>query len=150
MQALRDLGHHSRIKVSKVSSLYETEPQDLHEQPWFLNIVIAVTTDLDPQELLVALQEVERAAGRVRFDQIPRGPRTLDIDILLFGASTIDTPTLKIPHPGMLHRRFVLEPLLEIAPEVKLPGTEEKLSTYLWQLREAPSQDVRVIKTQMS
>lgn len=111
---LLDLGY-----VEEVSSLYETEPVEFTEQPWFLNCVVAVRSELIPREFLAGLLAIERSMGRERTQ--PKGPRVIDIDILLFGAAHLKTPTLTIPHPAMAERRFVLEPLAEIAPDVKVP-----------------------------
>lgn len=105
--------------VVEVSSLYETEPVEFTDQPWFLNCAVAVQTELIPREFLAGILAIERAMGRERTK--PKGPRIIDIDILLFGAATIKTPQLTVPHPAMAERRFVLEPLTEIAPEVKHP-----------------------------
>jgi 2-amino-4-hydroxy-6-hydroxymethyldihydropteridine diphosphokinase len=105
--------------VQEVSSLYETEPVEFTEQPWFLNCAVAVQTELIPREFLAGILEIERSMGRQRTQ--PKGPRLIDIDILLFGPAHLNTPTLTIPHPAMAERRFVLEPLAEIAPDVKVP-----------------------------
>lgn len=105
--------------VLEVSSLYETEPVEVTDQPWFLNCVVAVRTELVPREFLAGILSIERSLGRQRTQ--PKGPRLIDIDILLYGAATINTPQLTVPHPAMAERRFVLEPLAEIAPEVKHP-----------------------------
>ena len=111
---LLDLGY-----VQEVSSLYETEPVEFTDQPWFLNCAVAMRTELIPREFLAGILEIERSMGRQRTQ--PKGPRLIDIDILLFGAATINTPQLTVPHPAMAERRFVLEPLAEIAPELKVP-----------------------------
>jgi 2-amino-4-hydroxy-6-hydroxymethyldihydropteridine diphosphokinase len=111
---LLDLGY-----VQEISSLYETEPVEVTDQPWFLNCAVAVRTELIPREFLAGILAIERSMGRQRIQ--PKGPRIIDIDILLFGAAHINTPTLTVPHPAMAERRFVLEPLTEIAPEVKVP-----------------------------
>ena len=129
--ALRLL-EHNQIHVVAQSSIYETEPQDVTDQPWFLNLVVACETRYFPLQLLSVLQRIERELGRIRgAGAIRRGPRTIDIDILVFGSATLDTPQLTIPHPRMLERRFVLEPLLEIAPDLKLPGADKPLKSYL-------------------
>jgi 2-amino-4-hydroxy-6-hydroxymethyldihydropteridine diphosphokinase len=107
--------------VMAVSSYYETEPVDFPGQPWFLNRALALETELMPKQLLSAVQAIEHQLGRSRKKNQPKGPRTIDIDILLFGNSHIDTPALTVPHPAMHRRRFVLEPLAEIAPEVRHP-----------------------------
>jgi 2-amino-4-hydroxy-6-hydroxymethyldihydropteridine diphosphokinase len=101
------------------SSFYETEPVDLADQPWFLNLVIAGETDLPPRDLLALCQQIETDAGRKR--TVRFGPRTLDIDILLYKGHQIDEQDLEIPHPRMINRRFVLIPLLEIAPTMMAP-----------------------------
>ena len=105
--------------VVEVSSYYETEPVGFTDQPWFLNCAVAVRTELIPREFLAGIQAIEKSMGRQRTQ--PKGPRTIDIDILLFGAQTINTPALTVPHPAMAERRFVLEPLAEIAPDVMHP-----------------------------
>jgi 2-amino-4-hydroxy-6-hydroxymethyldihydropteridine diphosphokinase len=119
----------NEVQVVTRSSIYETEPQDVMNQPWFLNIAVASETRLFPAQLLTAIRKIERQMGRVR--RLPRGPRIVDIDILLFGNAVINTPRLTIPHPRMLDRRFVLEPLLEIAPELSHPVTKRPLRDYL-------------------
>ncbi len=92
---------------------------ELHEQPWFLNCVVELQTDLSARELLSGIQEIETELGRRR--EIHKGPRTIDIDILLFDTETISDPDLQIPHPAMHKRRFVLAPLAEISAQVKHP-----------------------------
>jgi 2-amino-4-hydroxy-6-hydroxymethyldihydropteridine diphosphokinase len=105
--------------IAKVSSFYETEPMELREQPWFLNCVVELQTDLSARELLLRIQEIEAELGRNR--EIHKGPRTIDIDILLFDSDTIGDRDLQIPHPAMHERRFVLAPLAEISAQVKHP-----------------------------
>ena len=119
------------IRVITRSSLYETEPQDFVQQPWFLNMALECETRYFPVQFLMMLQAIERDLGRVRAGAVRRGPRIIDIDILLFANSVIDSGRLVIPHPRMLERRFMLEPLLEIAPDIKHPATREPLSRYL-------------------
>jgi len=101
------------------SSFYETEPVDVERQPWFLNCVVALETELMPRQLLSRVLAIEQKMGRRRTQ--PKGPRTIDIDILLFGGSVVETPALTVPHPAMHERRFVLEPLAEIAPDLRHP-----------------------------
>lgn len=115
------------VRVVKRSSVYETEPQDVAHQPWFLNMALECQTRLFPLQLLKVLQRIENELGRMRTGAVRRGPRTIDIDILLFGNTIMQTPKLVIPHPRMLERRFVLEPLLEIAPDLRHPVTREPL-----------------------
>jgi len=106
-------------KITAISSLYETEPVEVVDQAWFLNCVVAIETELAPQELFQSLQTIEQIMGRQRPSQ--KGPRNIDIDLLLFGDCVISQPGLEIPHPAMHRRRFVLEPLAEIAPQACHP-----------------------------
>ena len=120
------------IHVLSRSSLYETEPQDFTQQSWFLNMAVGCETSCFPLQLLTVLQRIERELGRVRgAGTVRKGPRVIDIDILLFGNVAMNTPRLAIPHPRMLERRFMLEPLLEIAPNLKHTVTKQPLSRYL-------------------
>jgi 2-amino-4-hydroxy-6-hydroxymethyldihydropteridine diphosphokinase len=107
------------IHVLRRSSLYETAPQELLDQPWFLNAVVQVETSLFPMQLLARVREIERQMGRRRVT--PKGPRNIDIDILFYGRTVIATAELEVPHPRIAQRRFVLEPLAEIAPEFRHP-----------------------------
>lgn len=111
IQGLAGLG-----RVRRVSALYETEPREVTGQPWFLNCCVELETGLSPQELLNGMLVIERDQGRRRDEGPAKGPRTVDLDILLFGREVISTAELTVPHPGMQARRFVLEPLCEIAP----------------------------------
>ncbi|MDR1727463.1 MAG: 2-amino-4-hydroxy-6-hydroxymethyldihydropteridine diphosphokinase [Acidobacteriota bacterium] len=103
----------------RASSLFETEPVGYADQPWFLNQVLEIETPLSPRELLAWCNAVEREAGRVR--TFRNAPRPLDLDILLYGGEVVAEADLSIPHPRMTERRFVLEPLAEIAPGVRHP-----------------------------
>jgi 2-amino-4-hydroxy-6-hydroxymethyldihydropteridine diphosphokinase len=114
--ALPDAG----VEVRKVSSFYETEPVDYLQQEWFLNCVVEGETDLPAGTLLSRLRAIETRMGSKKL--ISKGPRILDIDILLCGDEMIVTPELQIPHPRMTQRRFVLVPLVEIAPDVRHPS----------------------------
>lgn len=114
MDHLKELG-----TVVARSSLYETEPVEVERQPWFLNSAVAMETELMPKQFLTRVLAIEQKMGRRRA-QI-KGPRTIDIDLLLFGNSVVDTSALTIPHPEMHQRRFVLEPLAEIAADVRHP-----------------------------
>jgi 2-amino-4-hydroxy-6-hydroxymethyldihydropteridine diphosphokinase len=111
---LRELG-----PITAISSIYETEPVETSAQPWFLNCVVAIDSDLSARELLAHALRIESMMGRLRLSG--KGPRKIDIDILLYAESAIDEPNLQIPHPGMRRRRFVLEPLVEIAPDARHP-----------------------------
>jgi 2-amino-4-hydroxy-6-hydroxymethyldihydropteridine diphosphokinase len=127
------------VRVGARSSIYETAPQEFLEQPWFLNQVLKAETSLFPMQLLRLTQRIESEMGRERgAAAIPKGPRLIDIDILLFGRSVIDTPQLVIPHPAMLERRFVLEPLVEIAPELRHPLTGKLFASMLPRVRNQP------------
>ncbi|HXA68480.1 MAG TPA: 2-amino-4-hydroxy-6-hydroxymethyldihydropteridine diphosphokinase [Bryobacteraceae bacterium] len=109
------------IHTLRRSSIYETEPQDLPNQPWFLNLVVEVETELFPRLLLARAQAIELGMGRRRV--VSKGPRTIDIDILLVGNYVIRTRELQVPHPRISERRFVLEPLAELAPDLRHPAT---------------------------
>ena len=117
---LQELG-----KVTAVSSFYETQPVDLIDQPWFINAVVEFDTELGPQELMAAIIRIEEDMGRRRITR--KGPRTIDIDLLLFGQKVIDEPGLTVPHPAMHQRRFVLEPLAELAPKAEHPVIGRKI-----------------------
>jgi 2-amino-4-hydroxy-6-hydroxymethyldihydropteridine diphosphokinase len=106
-------------RLLAASALYETQPVDVPEQPWFLNCVAAIETQKTPTEFMRLALRIEAAMGRLRMRE--KGSRNIDIDILLFGDCVVDEPGLTIPHPAMHRRRFVLEPLVEIAPEARHP-----------------------------
>jgi 2-amino-4-hydroxy-6-hydroxymethyldihydropteridine diphosphokinase len=109
------------IEVVAMSTLRETEPWGPVEQPAFVNGAFAVETTLEPPELLAALLDVERLLGRVRAGE-RWGPRTIDLDLLLYGERVVDEPGLTVPHPRLHERRFALEPLAELAPDAVVPG----------------------------
>ncbi len=111
---LSDLG-----TVKRRSALYETEPMEVTDQPWFLNCAVELETELMPKQFISAVLDVERSMGRKRVKK--KGPRSIDIDVILFGKSIIEMKGLTVPHPAMHLRRFVLEPMVEIAPEVRHP-----------------------------
>ena len=127
--------------VRAVSALYETQPVDVPDQPWFLNCAVALETESTPRELLKFVLAIEEKMGRLRMRE--KGPRKIDIDILLFGERTVEEPGLKIPHPSLQERRFVLEPLVEIAPEVRHPVLKKTARELLAAL--GPGQTVRVL-----
>jgi len=120
-KALEGLGATEGIEVVAVSSFRETDPVGVVDQPRFVNGAAALETSLRPRELLERLLDVERSLGRDRAVEERWGPRTLDLDLLLYGGETIDEPGLEVPHPRLAERAFVLEPLLELDPDLRLP-----------------------------
>jgi 2-amino-4-hydroxy-6-hydroxymethyldihydropteridine diphosphokinase len=110
-------------RVLQVSSLYDTEPVGYVDQPRFLNGALLIETELEPVELLRALMAIEKTMGRDRTNAVAKGPRVVDLDLLLFDDVVMETPELTLPHPGLAERCFVLEPLAEIAPGLIHPMT---------------------------
>ena len=129
------------VRVERVSPLYETEPVDYLEQPWFLNCVVMGETEVPAAELLRQLREIEVRRGSKK--EFAKGPRLLDIDILLYGNETIETAELQVPHPRMLERKFVLAPLAEIAPELSHPAWPKGLTVSEALERSQDSSEVR-------
>ncbi|HEX8838798.1 MAG TPA: 2-amino-4-hydroxy-6-hydroxymethyldihydropteridine diphosphokinase [Candidatus Acidoferrum sp.] len=130
-KAIRALAE-ANLRVTRVSSFYETEPVDLREQPWFLNCVVRGEAQTPALDLLHALRGIEAHMGSEKL--VPKGPRLIDIDILLYGDATVDRPELQVPHPRMLQRKFVLVPLAEIAPNLRHPswaGTAKQIVSNL-------------------
>ena len=143
--ALQQLASLGTIKAQ--SSFYETEPLDMAPgaHAWFLNCAVALETELMPKQLMARLLEIERGLGRKRAPAAEAGkkqPRTIDLDILLFGNSVIETPALVVPHPAMHERRFVLEPLAEIAPEARHPVFKRSMR----ELRDALPKEAGAVK----
>jgi 2-amino-4-hydroxy-6-hydroxymethyldihydropteridine diphosphokinase len=129
--------------VTRISSTYETQPVDYLDQPWFLNLAVEAKTELAALDLLHALRAIETKMGSKKV--IAKGPRLIDMDILLYGDEAIDTPELQIPHPRMHLRRFVLEPLAEIAPDVRNPVSGQTVSEMLAQTPDRSA--VRVVSS---
>jgi 2-amino-4-hydroxy-6-hydroxymethyldihydropteridine diphosphokinase len=130
------------LHVLRVSPVYETEPVDYAEQRWFLNLVVEAGTSLSPMQLLACIAGIEQAMGRVR--AVPKGPRTMDIDILFYGQAVIRSEALEIPHPRMAGRRFVLAPLADLAPGLQHPIAHRTVSDLLGA---APPQTVRRVES---
>jgi 2-amino-4-hydroxy-6-hydroxymethyldihydropteridine diphosphokinase len=120
------------VLVKRLSPIYETEPQGLAAQGWFLNAVAEAETELFPLQLLGRIHAVERKLKRRR--TVVNGPRTIDIDLLLYGDSVIATPELRVPHPRYRERRFVLAPLADLAPALRDPETRQTVATMLARL----------------
>jgi len=120
LQSALDLLNASGVAIHRVSSVYETEPVDFREQRFFLNLAVKAETQLFPTMLLNRIQKIELALGRKRSGP-PKGPRTIDIDILLYGGARVHSARLTIPHPRMHERRFVLAPMCELAPDLRHP-----------------------------
>ena len=120
--------------------IYETEPLDYTDQRWFLNLVAEAETTLFPMQLLSRTGKIERELGRVR--TVPKGPRTIDIDILLYGSAVIRTARLEVPHPRMAERRFVLAPLADLAPDLRHPLTHRSVREML---DAAPPEKLRLL-----
>jgi 2-amino-4-hydroxy-6-hydroxymethyldihydropteridine diphosphokinase len=128
------------------SSLYSTAPVGLADQPRFFNAVLALETTLLPRQLLDQILQIERDFGRDRSAQVPNGPRTLDLDILLYGSAVIREPGLEIPHPRLVERAFVLVPLAEIASNLSVPGSGRTVQQLLQGLRTGqPSENNAVL-----
>jgi 2-amino-4-hydroxy-6-hydroxymethyldihydropteridine diphosphokinase len=120
-EALARLGELDGIEITAISSFRETDPVGNVDQPRFVNAAAALETSLGPRELLDSLFEVERSLGRDRSREERWGPRTVDLDLLLYGDETVDEQGLEVPHPRLAERAFVLEPLLELDPGLRLP-----------------------------
>jgi 2-amino-4-hydroxy-6-hydroxymethyldihydropteridine diphosphokinase len=118
----------------RTSSIWETAPMYTLKQPYFLNAVVAGRTDIEPVQLLECLHQIEHSMGRIRETETNKGPRPIDIDLVLYGDRIIDSAELVLPHPGLYERRFVLVPLLEIEPDLIEPRSGTPLRTILERL----------------
>jgi 2-amino-4-hydroxy-6-hydroxymethyldihydropteridine diphosphokinase len=121
LRAVELLGAEDGVEVVALSRLRETDPVGVEDQPRFLNAAVLLETTLEPRELLDVLLRVERELGRVR-DGTRWGPRVIDLDLLVYGTEVVDEPGLRVPHPRLHQRRFVLEPLAELDPDLEIPG----------------------------
>ena len=129
LQAAIDRLHSPELRILRTSSVYETEPRERRNQRWFLNLVAEAETDLFPRQLLGRIARIEQQLGRRRM--AANGPRTIDIDILFFGAFVMKTPALTIPHARFAERRFVLAPMVELAPELHDPVSRRTMRELL-------------------
>jgi 2-amino-4-hydroxy-6-hydroxymethyldihydropteridine diphosphokinase len=120
--AVEQLEAEEGVELAAVSTLRETEPVGYSDQPNFLNGAARVETELSPRELLERLLAIEARLGRVRGEGPRFGPRTIDLDLLVYGNEMVDEPGLTVPHPRLAERRFALEPLAELAPRLEIPG----------------------------
>lgn len=143
LQAAIDRLQSPELRITRVSSVYETEPQGLRNQRWFLNLVAEAQTELFPRQLLARIVKIERELGRRRV--VENGPRTIDIDILFFGDAIVRTAELTIPHPRIAGRRFVLEPMVELKPELRDPVSGRTMRELLAQVA---GQGVRKVEFQ--
>ncbi len=142
IEAVDRLGKTAGIDIVKTSSYYESAPVDLADQPDFLNAAVAIDTALKPEELLAAVKRIEELMGREK--TVDKGPRNIDIDILLYDIVEVRLPDLKVPHPGLRERAFALIPLLEVAPEAILPNGQP----VRWLLRGVDVESVRLLRRQ--
>jgi 2-amino-4-hydroxy-6-hydroxymethyldihydropteridine diphosphokinase len=126
--ALRHLESY-KLRIVRLSALLETKALDLADQPDFLNVAVEIDTELFPLQLLRLIARIENAMGRQR--RVPKGPRVIDIDILLYGNFVVHTPKLAIPHPRMTERRFVMEPMVELAPDLRHPVSKKTMREIL-------------------
>ncbi|MEO8049572.1 MAG: 2-amino-4-hydroxy-6-hydroxymethyldihydropteridine diphosphokinase [Acidobacteriota bacterium] len=124
------------VRLTRASSIYETAPREIVDQPWFLNQVVKAETTLFPRQLLARLLRIEQEMGRLR--TIAKGPRLIDLDILLFGDAIVHAAGLEIPHPRMAERRFVLEPLAELAPALRPPRSSLTVRELLAKVMDQP------------
>lgn len=132
-EGIAELTRSNRIALQSQSPFYKTEPVDYTDQDWFVNAVLKIDTVWTPVELLEVLEGIERRAGRIR-DAVRFGPRVLDLDIIFYDQRVIDSQRLKVPHPRMHKRRFVLQPICDIDPDIVHPVLQQTVSDLLAQL----------------
>ncbi|UGB31087.1 2-amino-4-hydroxy-6-hydroxymethyldihydropteridine diphosphokinase [Metabacillus sp. B2-18] len=142
LDAIKKINQHPSISVVNISSIYETDPIGFTEQEQFLNMVIHANTDLTASQLLLCLQEIEKLLDRKR--EVKWGPRTLDLDILLYNHENIEAEQLIVPHPRMHERAFVLIPLYELNKDISIPTLDKPISTIIDQLQD--KEGVRIWK----
>lgn len=143
-RAVTALAQTPSVCVRRRSALYETEPIGIAEQPWFVNAVVEIETDLSPYELLAVCKQIERSLGRR--ERVRYGPREIDLDILLYNELILDEPDLQIPHAQLHRRRFVLVPLAEIAPRAVHPILHQTVAQLLQRLDD--SKEVKPLRSQ--
>ena len=134
-KALLEIDQLESTQITRVSSIYDTDPVEVQDQPRFLNVVIEIESDIGPHQLLWNLKLIERRLGRVRAKRW--GPRVIDIDILLHGDRVVDEPELTLPHPALADRAFVLIPLSEMVPDLPHPVLGERISELMDRLSDA-------------
>lgn len=145
-QARARLAQVPQVRVNTSASIYETEPVGPVKQGWFLNTVVELATSLSPRALLQLCQQIEADMGRVKRERW--GPREIDLDLLLYGARVRDEPGLQLPHAELARRRFVLEPLAELAPQLQHPTLHKTIRELLAALKDSPEDDKGVMRYQ--
>jgi 2-amino-4-hydroxy-6-hydroxymethyldihydropteridine diphosphokinase len=140
------LAQAAQVRLVASASIYETEPVGPVKQGWFLNTVVELATRLSPRALLQLCQQIEADLGRVKRERW--GPREIDLDLLLYGERVIDEPDLKLPHPELARRRFVLEPLAELAPQLQHPTLHKTMQELRAVLKDGTEDDKGVMRYQ--
>lgn len=135
-EAIKLIADSPELKLTRCSSFYKTEPVGIADQDWFINAVVSAETTLSPSDLLSSLLRIETEMGRAR--KIKWGPRVIDLDLLFYDDNILEYPGLKVPHPEIQYRRFILAPMSEIAGEFKHPGLKKTISELLAELPPTP------------